>query len=353
VSHDDQCVPDLLAGLRDGAWLDQQRFPPLTYAVPGIIPEGFTLEVGAPKIGKSWFVLACALAVSSGGRALGAIPVDKRPVLYLALEDGHRRLQDRCRVLLHDDPIPADFNYLTTVQPGTVVATIAEWLCRHPDAAPLVILDTLGKVMPPSISGESAYQRDYRIGGQLKRLCDERPGTCLLVNHHERKAEATDFVDSVSGTHGLAGAADTILILSRERHDKDGLVMVTGRDVPEGEYAVTFTDSGGWMLDGPNLADAAATATQRRAMAGIGDRSAEILAFVGNHPDGVRAGEVEKSLGPDARRYLARLVDSGRLIRPSRGLYLVPHNPVPTVPTSLGELPGMGQRDSWDSPLDD
>ena len=45
---------DLLAGLHTGAWLDMQEFPPLAFAVPGIIPEGFTLLVGPPKAGKSW-----------------------------------------------------------------------------------------------------------------------------------------------------------------------------------------------------------------------------------------------------------------------------------------------------------
>ena len=33
-----------------------------------------------------------ALGVAAGGYALGAIPVEQRPVLVLALEDGHRRL---------------------------------------------------------------------------------------------------------------------------------------------------------------------------------------------------------------------------------------------------------------------
>lgn len=336
---------------RNGAWLNTQRFPPLTYAVPGIIPEGFTLKVGAPKIGKSWCVLGYALAVASGGHALGALPVDKRPVLYLALEDGDRRMQERCRALLGDNPIPAGLDYMTTVLPGTVVSTIAEWMTRCSDVAPLVILDTLGKIMPPALPGESAYARDYRVGSALKRLCDERPGACLLVNHHDRKAEAADFVDSVSGTHGLAGAADTVVILSRERHEKAGLVMVTGRDVPEGEYAVKFSDAGAWTLDGRTLADAAATATQRRVTAGIGDRSADILSFVGDHEGGVRAAEVEKAFGADARRYLARLTDSGRLTRPSRGLYVLPKTPVPTVPMSQEPTCGMGQRDAWDTPV--
>jgi hypothetical protein len=68
----------LLATLRTGAWPDAQVFPPLVYAVPGLIPEGSVLLVGAPKIGKSWLVLAIGLAASDGGKALG-IDIPKRP----------------------------------------------------------------------------------------------------------------------------------------------------------------------------------------------------------------------------------------------------------------------------------
>ena len=83
----------LLAGLRDGAWLERQEFPPLRYAVPGVIPEGSVLVAGAPKIGKSWMCLDAGLAVATGGRTLGLPVGDSRPVLYLALEYGDRRLQ--------------------------------------------------------------------------------------------------------------------------------------------------------------------------------------------------------------------------------------------------------------------
>jgi RecA-family ATPase len=230
----DHGTPDaapLLAGLRNGAWLDAQDFPPLVYAVPGLIPEGSGLLVGPPKIGKSWLGLDVTLAAASGGRTLGII-VPRRPVLYLALEDSDRRLQDRCRKLLRGDPIPREFQYLIRVE-GPVIDTIASWLDLQHDEPPLVILDTLGKVMPPALTGESSYQRDYRIGTTLKRIADEHAGMTLLTNHHDRKANADDFVDSVSGTHGLAGAADTVIVLTRSRHETSGLLRVTGRDVPE------------------------------------------------------------------------------------------------------------------------
>ena len=55
----------LLEPAFDAAWLMRQHFPPTKYVVPGIIPEGLTLLVAAPKIGKSWMVLG--LGVELGG----------------------------------------------------------------------------------------------------------------------------------------------------------------------------------------------------------------------------------------------------------------------------------------------
>jgi AAA domain len=331
----------LLASVRDGAWLDAQHFPPLAYAVPDLIPEGSVLLVGPPKIGKSWLVLTVALAAAVGGKAL-SIAVPKRPVLYLALEDSDRRLQDRCRKLLRGNPIPHQFEYLLQPEQGRVIETIAAWLERQHDVPPLVILDTLGKVMPPALLGESGYQRDYRIGTTLKRIADDHTGMCLLTNHHDRKAAAEDWVDSVSGTHGLAGAADTVIVLTRSRHATSGLLKVTGRDVPEGEYAVRVADGFTWDLDGADPQEAAARANEIRLSGGVSDRSAEIIAYVAANPPHVRAGEVEDKFGPDARRYLKRLADSGRLRRLSRGLY----TSVPSVPSSQSQV---SEGEQWDN----
>ena len=77
--------------------------------------------------------------------------------------------------------------------------------------------------MPPALPGESPYMRDYKVAGRLKRICDDRPGRALLVLHHDRKAQSDDFVDGVSGTNGIAGAVDTIIVIARARNESQGL----------------------------------------------------------------------------------------------------------------------------------
>jgi hypothetical protein len=161
-------------------------------------------------------------------------------------------------------------------------------------------------------------------GSALKRAADEHPGTALLTNHHDRKAESRDFVDSVSGTHGLAGAADTVVILTRPRLEEAGTLKVTGRDVAEGEYAVTFHTNSAWSLDGTTLPQAAQKAATARARSGVGDRMAEVIDYVTGHPAGISPTDLAEALDIDPKQaqvYLTRAVQSGRLGKVKRGLY--------------------------------
>jgi hypothetical protein len=314
----------LIAAARDGAYLTATDFPALAWAIDGLIPEGLALLVAAPKAGKSWLALALLLAVASpAGMALGAVKTGSaRRVFYLALEDSDRRIQERCRALLGDgQPVPDLFCYQTRVEPGTVFATIDAWMRRYPDTA-LIVIDTLGRVMPPAWQGESAYQRDYRVGAWLKARADEHTGLSVIVLHHDRKAASDDFVDSVSGTHGLAGAADTIMVLARRRQAADAVLKVTGRDVPEDEFALTIEDGRNWQASGGSLPAAADKARKRKDAQELSGITAEVLAAVREHPEGIRAKELTERFGGAVYTYLARLADAGRIDKVERGLYI-------------------------------
>lgn len=350
----------LLSGLMSAADLDKMTFPALVEHVPHLITEGFGVMAGSPKAGKSWFTAGIALACAYGGTALGTIPVQSRHVLLLALEDGPRRLQSRMRRLNAERPLPHRLDILTTITPGTVIPTITEWLELHAEDTnkPLVILDTLGKARPQRRSGDDPYIADYQLGSRIKATVDAVPGSALLAVHHTRKMGAEDWLDTVSGTQGITGSADYILVLQRKRKSDEGVLAVTGRDVAENEYAVK-TDNGIWSLDGMDILDAAATVTTRaeHQQNKLGNRSLDIMKFVGSRTI-TTPGDVAAHLSIDAKvagTLLARLADSGHITKTERGKYSATPTVecVESVETADQALPAISTLSTLSTPTRD
>ena len=222
--------------------LIKKDLPEPRWAVPDFLPEGLSILGGKPKMGKSWLALNLGISVATGGVALGAIRTEPGDVLFLALEDTERRLQARLRDVLGDASAPASLTF-SCEWPSLDEGGLDQldlWLRTHP-AARLVIVDTLAKVRPTRGRNDTLYESDYASISGLKNLAD-RYGVALLVIHHLRKMESTDPVDAISGTLGLAGAADAILVLKRERRQHDATIFVTGRDLDEAELSVRWSD---------------------------------------------------------------------------------------------------------------
>lgn len=307
--------------------LNDKVIPPLVQLVEGLIPEGSVVLAGAPKVGKSWFSLDLCLNAAAGGRFLGGIQVPERDVLYLALEDGHRRIQSRARQLLGRRRIPRRFKYVLRVPKADAVGLINHWLTTLEDpSTAVVVIDTGQKIRPPSRAGVSVYEQDYDFGSVLKTITESHPGMVCIVVTHTRKAGSADFVEQVTGSNGFTGAADTILVLQRERTSEEGTLSVTSRDGREGVYRIERAGSS-WVLSGGDLDRAAQAAEQSFLADGLGDLARDILGYVAAHPDSSPA-EIKKVL-PDTTpgavdKALKRLHDSGRLIKTGRGRYRHP-----------------------------
>lgn len=289
------------------------HFPAPKWAVPGIIAEGVNLLCGPPKVGKSWASLDLGLAVAGGGKAFGSIDVDPGEVLYLALEDTGRRLQSRMRKLLAGAPAPAGFDLVTacpTMDRGGSEA-IADWLTRH-TAARLVVIDVFAKMRGAAMPGSSAYEADYAAVNAIKHLADTFTVPFVVV-HHLRKMSSDDFLSEVSGTHGIAGAADATMVLKRVRAQADGVLAVTGRDIDETEYAVSFdSDTGRWHLMDGNVDELTTT-----------DTRAAIIAFLRQHEaSGPRAIATATALNEaTVKSTCRRMREDGILVADARGRY--------------------------------
>ena len=279
----------------DVADLQTKVLPEPRFAVPGLFPEGVVLFVGKSKLGKSWFALDVALAVSTGARAWGSIPVEQGEVLYLALEDSERRLSDRIAQIYGSPIKPATFLYALKFPRADEggLDTVLAWLDEHPRAR-LVVIDVLGKFRPREANIRRLYDMDYDAIAPIADVARQR-GVCVLVLHHTNKLQPDDPIDSVSGTTGLAGAADAICVFRRERGKDLAALLLTGRDIEEQELAFKFAleehNGYAWKLVG-DAAEVRMSAERQEIAAVItqqpGVTPSEIAAALGRSPANIR-----------------------------------------------------------------
>jgi hypothetical protein len=254
---DSRALPSAPGSVRSrvvtAAMLQRKTFPPVPFAVPGILPQGAALLVGPPKIGKSRLILQLGCAVAYGGVALSHTEVAQGGVLVLALEDGQRRLHERLSALLSGEttPWPESLAFATewsTLNEGGA-EELDEYLTAHQDTR-LVIVDVLQMIRPPTSSKQNAYAADYAAMRILKGIADRHDVTVLIL-HHTRKMDASDPLDLVSGTNGLAGAVDSVLILQREPNGSDATLYLRGRDVEEAQFKLAYDRvRGAWNIVG-------------------------------------------------------------------------------------------------------
>lgn len=199
--------------------------------IDGLLQNGTYIFAGAPKVGKSFLMAQLAYHVATG-KPLWGYEVHRGTVLYLALEDGHERLQKRMYRMFGVEDVSKLHFAINAKQLGNGLdAQLEKFVREHPDTR-LIIIDTLQKVR--ELSGEAySYRDDYQIIGQLKQLADKFK-LCMLIVHHTRKSPANDEFDRISGTTGIYGCADGAFVLSKEhRTDSTATLSISGRDQPD------------------------------------------------------------------------------------------------------------------------
>lgn len=230
--------------------LVRAELPDVAYVLAGVVPEGLTVLAGRPKSGKSWIGMQLAICVASAAPCLGSGACVARPVLHLALEDTRRRYRDRAKMQLGALRLaaPSDLEVRTNwPRAGSGGLTrLAEWYADHRGG--LVVIDTLARFRDPQSGRGSSYDTDYDAIASVKALADRHEGAALVI-HHTRKAVADDPFDEVSGTLGINGAADGLLVLDRQRGADNAALYATGRDLPETTITLSWSGSKGvWSL---------------------------------------------------------------------------------------------------------
>jgi len=167
-------------------------------------------------------------------------------------------------------------------------------------------------VKPQRGKNQDSYDADTAVIATLQAIAIKHSLALILV-HHTKKVATDDFVEAVSGTFGLTGAADCIAVLIRkDRTAADAVLKITGRDVADIEKALKFhPDLGAWEILGEAQEF---TRTKER------EDILLILKEVGPKTPAQLAALIGKSSGA-VRITLMRMKDKGEIILNQDGSY--------------------------------
>lgn len=298
-----------------GTDLLEKTFPKLNYIAEPIIAEGLTVLASKPKVGKSWMMMNLCLSVASDQLFCNHYDCVKGDVLYLALEDNHSRLQRRIALLSSStrelDNVDFACNW-PLIGEGCEEA-LEEWIMSK-STPKLIIVDTYQRIKGRS-RGADKYAEDYDNVSALQQIASKHRLAIILV-HHQRKDEASDTFDTVSGTHGITGAADTVAIIDGGKYAK--ILSIRGRDIEEQESAIQFNSKTFmWEMKG------------NARVADMGRERTKILETIkeANTPLTIPKIQEKTKMKPEnLRKLLSNMAKEGDLHRPNntQGLYALP-----------------------------
>src|SRR5436190_1939216 len=293
-------------------------FPTIKWVVPGYISEGFLVLAGRQKLGKTWLAIDMALAVATGGVAMGSIPCEQGDELYIDLENGPRRIQSRINMLYPDERNRPDLSRLEWVTEAPQIGAgfieeLERWRISVP-APRLIVIDVLQRIKPPGSMARNAYENDYSTFAPLQHWATLH-GIAVVGLHHTKKGGAEDKLEALSGSNGLGAVADTTLVLDSDQNGKT--LYVRGRDVEEKETALIFA-GGSWSILGE-------AADVRRS----GERNT-IIAALEDHGEPMTPAEIVGATGKprvSIQRLLGKMAKAGEVHKVGKSRYWL--EPVP------------------------
>lgn len=292
TQHQPRVTGSLVKGLPSSFTADElldMQLPETKWILEGLLPPGLALIAGPPKVGKSQLVLDLALAVAAGKPFLGKYIARKCKVVYFDLESGHHLLKERllptmsARNILAKD-LRGYMSFSLVMDTGAnAIKQLRSELEDHKDIG-LVIVDLFARIRDAeNPQRKSVYQLDYDVMSQFQDICAEHPDLCILLVHHSNKrsiSQADHWQDTISGSHGLAGATHTNLAM--QRISKQGvadeaelklmktfcLLQVAGKRVKDTELVLKQAGDGvSWGISDKTMMEVKQTTLQQEIIA--------------------------------------------------------------------------------------
>ena len=217
-----------------------KKLQPPQFAVEGLLPAGLCIFSAPSKTGKSWLALDLCNSVANGLDFMNR-KTNQGDVLYLALEDSEYGLQKRMQKIGCRNSSAFQFAFTVPVVGGGMTEFLTEW-CSTAHDPRLIVIDVLQRAKPSGSTRKTAYEQDYDLYAPLNAFALSK-GLAIVAITHNRKSNGltNDDYESISGSVGQMGAAQTAWLITGKRGQKEEKTLrATGRDIREVEDIIHF-----------------------------------------------------------------------------------------------------------------
>lgn len=239
-----QKKPTEIPILMKGGMIDLEHVEKIDFIIKDMLSPGLSMLAADPKIGKSWFALLMCLCVAQGRKFLG-YDTNKCNCLYLALEDSDNRMKTRIKRIFDGDKLPNTFNYCIDINDmSNGFIEQMELVYQSMTDLRLVIVDTLQCIRGQYNNRDGgAYGYDYKEMNKLKSFAKKHNLAMLLIHHTSKMNNPNDPFFSISGTRGLTGALDLMMVMKKEDvSDRQAKLYIRGRDVDSDAFVIEMQD---------------------------------------------------------------------------------------------------------------
>jgi AAA domain len=211
----------------------QTDYPEMTSLVESFLTSGAWFLYGKPKVGKSWLAGQLGVAVSTGRKIFEKV-VKRGRVLYLALEDGERRLKKRMRLQQWPSDVDIDFmlpkDFRDQIGPLNLGGGKRLLAYIERQNYLLTIIDTFSRAINVNqLKGELMTD----ALSPFQEFAQAKDRTIMFIDHEpKRNDENESAITSLYGGIAKVGVADGVWRLYKER-GKGVKIDIEGRDLED------------------------------------------------------------------------------------------------------------------------
>ena len=234
------------------------EYPDIAWIVPGLLPSGLAFLGGRPKAGKSWLTMQIAQSMGCKNLVLGHETTSGR-VLYLALEDGERRLKQRMQIQGWNEKARKNVDFLTI---ETFTKTIG-FLHENNNAKKLYSLVKYGKYKMVVIDSFNVAFMGLKnvddspvMTAALKPLQNhslEANILTMVIDHHNKLSVSSNGnqspIDNIQNSTAKSSVSDTALGVYKLGKGQLRL-MATGRDIEDIDIKILADNNMHYQYEG-------------------------------------------------------------------------------------------------------